>query len=257
MKVLTKTGLIFQHLIQVTCILLLAFSVNAQVKDKSVDEYLEVFNSQTRAAHIRVAKELELSGISDTRLFDLIEKKLLESYSSTAKVDGQYNAWMAKALGFSGQEKYRSTIQKVSSEAGHKSARRHAQKALLNLDKYKQWNPIIADTSKKNTAVSDEVNRCANMLRSNDWELQTIGARRANFAELYLDEYILKIVDEQVKKSYMLDSTDKMFVNSVVHMSKLLAASGNSKYRATVARITEEAPNKKLRKHAKKLLKKY
>lgn len=77
--------------------------------------YVEIFNTMPLVDQTAAAKSLEFSGLSSPIIFDLIEKSLLK-YVHVAKdsnVDVQYVAWLTRALGCSGNEKYVSAIEYV------------------------------------------------------------------------------------------------------------------------------------------------
>lgn len=231
--------------------------VSAQSQAAEINNYKKVFAGSSVVDQQSVCRQLEWAGISDTSLFDLIEKKLLSNYTDPSKERRNYNGWLTKALGYSGQEKYRATLQKVAAEAGHKSVKKHANNALKDLENYKQWNPIISSRVNYNANVSGKHNRYANMIRSGDYQLQTLAAKRISWESLYNDSFLLAELDKAVKASYMKDDSSKAFTGALANMTKVLAASGQEKYRPTIVAVSEKAANARLRKNAAKYLKKY
>ena len=226
-------------------------------RSSEINKYVKIFNGSSVVSQKQACKAFEWAGLSDSRIFDLVEKHLLENYTNVSKERSDYIAWLAKGLAYSGQAKYRATLEKVASEAGHKGVRRHAQKSLAVLEKYQAWNPTIASTKNYNKNVSPELNRFANMLRSRDLGLQTMATKRINYQKLYNNEFILNVLNAEVKHAYPMNEKSKLFVNTVAYMTKMLAASGKSKYRSTVEMVAQDAANAKLRKHANKYLLKY
>ena len=237
--------------------MLMTQSVSAAVDEKIIQRYIKVFSQKSMSAQKTACRELEWAGISDTRVFDVIEQRLLESYTTTDKQKADYSAWLAKALSFSGQDKYKNTLNKVMSEAGHKGIRKHAKNSLNNFNKYKKWNAIISDTAQFDSSESTKINQYANMLRSDDRQLQAVGAKRVNYEQLYTNRYLLNIIQLKVKNDFKLNESGRQFIDAMAFMTKMLAASGISEYRSTVEMVATDAASKKLRKYAKSYLKKY
>ena len=229
----------------------------ASVADDSLDEYIEIFTSGNSQQQTQAAKDLAWAGLSDPELFELIETLLLEKY---LVVENKYavddTAWLTKALSYSGQEKYRATLETVTADSPQKKIRKHAQKSIPRLEKYSRWNPIIADTSNWNAAESDEINRYANMLRSDDLELKRIGAKRVHHTHAYAT-YLLDILDAEILESYREVSKDGLFIDTVAWMCKALSGSRVEAYKPTIVEVSENAGSSKLAKYASKYLKYY
>ena len=236
------------------CVLVLSA---APAASDSLDEYIQIFTDGNSQQQTQAAKDLAWAGLSDPRLFDLIEQSMLEKYLT---VENKYavddTAWLARALSCSGQEKYRATLQKVASDSPQKKIRRHAENSLVQLDNYARWNPIISDTSNRDSSKSDEINRYANMLRSNDLELQRIGAKRVHNTHSY-DTYLLDILDAEIRARYLEVNNDSLFIDTVAWMCKALSGSRVEAYKPTIVEVSKNAGNSKLAKYAKKYLKYY
>ncbi len=121
----------------------LVIMCGASWANTTVDEYIQIFETGTAAQQRTVAKDLPYTGINDPRLFDPMEKRLLGMYlTATSKNDAETAAWLAKGLAYSGLERYRSTLEIVEQMAGSKKVRKHAAKALIDLDRFIVWNPV-------------------------------------------------------------------------------------------------------------------
>ena len=77
------------------CVLVLSA---APVASDSLDEYIQIFTDGNSQQQTQAAKDLAWAGLSDPRLFDLIEQSLLEKYLT---VENKYavddTAWLARA----------------------------------------------------------------------------------------------------------------------------------------------------------------
>jgi hypothetical protein len=240
---------------------LLIFSVfmssAAPAANDGLDEYIEIFTSGNSQQQTQAAKELAWAGLSDPRLFDPIEQLVLDKY---LVVENKYAiddaAWLAKALSYSGQEKYRATLEKVASDSPQKKLRKHAQASIPRLEQYALWNPVISDTSNWDASKSGEINRYANMLRSDDLELKRIGAKRVHNTHAY-DTYLLDILNTEILESYRESSSDKLFVDTVAWLCKALSGSRVEAYKSTIVEVSENAGSSKVAKYAAKYLKYY
>lgn len=76
------------------------------------------------------AKRLVRAKYSDTVVLDVVEKVLLRSYQSA---DDDTMAWLCKALGASGQGKYKTTLSKVAGSATSRKLKRYAEESLGQL----------------------------------------------------------------------------------------------------------------------------
>ncbi len=244
---------------------LLAFGVAGGAGAGDLEQKIAVFSAKdpdrTEAAQwaeqVSAARNLEYLGLSDPALFNIIERNLLDTYMMTDKQAVDYISWMAKSLGYSGQSRYQGTLERVAAEAPNKKVRMHADLALEALPKYAQWNPIITSRSAWRSDKSDAVNRYANMIRSGDLELQRMAAKRMNFERLFDDDWLLELLDKEVRAHAGEDNNDKLFVDSMSWMTKMLAASGFNDYRPTVEWVAEDAASKKLRSNATKYIASY
>lgn len=87
---------------------------------------------------------------------------------------------------------------------------------------------------------------------------QDSGTRRnaaRNIAGLYnQNEALLDAVEEELLKGYNEGTEDKYHVDAIAWMCKALSASGDARYRESLARVADSATNKKIKKYAKKAL---
>jgi len=241
----------------VACLSLTATLAQAASSQKElVDRYVKIFSSEPAHIQQEAAQDLEWLGLSDPRLFDLIEKQMLARYMDTDKVGANYAAWMAKALGFSGNPKYQASLEKVAGGAGHKNTRTHANTALELLAQHKHWNPIIAGNGKAMSGLSIEQTGYVNMLKSNERELQRIAAKRI-YHERIRNQQMLAVLFEETKKAAANPGDGREDADCVAHMLKALAATSDPAYKPLLEDTANNAGDKNLRKWAARYLKSY
>ena len=136
--------------------------------------YISDFTSGTTFEKQLLSEKIMWSGLSSPSLFDLIEQDLIErSKNPNNKKELDNVAWLMKALGSSGQKKYTTTLQNLTSHNNSKIAK-YAKEGLKLIPQHTIWNPIISDTSNANPDKSEVINRYANMIRSDVLELNIL-----------------------------------------------------------------------------------
>lgn len=225
--------------------------------EDELQNYIAAFQGNDIQQQKIIAQSLEWSGFSQPKLFDLIEDKLLSAYSTAndkQRVD--FLSWLSKALAFSGNTKYQSTLRTVAQGAHHKKLRKHAEKSLETLQHYRSWNKHIIDEANWNPRLSTDMNRLRSMIQSDILELKRLAAKRVHYKHIY-DEPLLDLFEQELLANYRTNSNDKVFIDSWAWVCKAMAGSRNLKYQATVVKVANGAGNKRLRKYAAKYLKYY
>lgn len=232
-----------------------AYSVDAPTK--LTQQYMKVFTENAAVQQqIEVLNQLQWAGLSDPRLFDLIEQRLLDLYPVAKGDDAELASWYAKSLGTSGLEKYRSSLEGIVDSKANKKVRKYAGEGLNNIGRYAVWNPIIASTVNARSDKPEQVNAFANMLRSEDWLLRNMAAKRV-YADNVYDDYLLDTLEAALKKEYVIDHTGNLQVKTTAWMARALASSHMPQYRATLEDMAQNAPSSKLRSYARKYLKNF
>lgn len=198
--------------------------------------------------------DLQWSGYQDEGVYDLIADLLKQSYQSGDKQSIEHNSWYAKGLGFSGLKKYEALLEQVASSGVSTKLAKHATKAIENLNKYAEWNPVIAQ-GLGSVASGDglEIKRVQNMLNSSFYELKRTGAKRVYY-RYYADQQLLDKVEKTLLANYQKISNESLQVDALAWMCKVLGKSLDTKYADTLRKVADGSSSSKLIKHAKKEL---
>ena len=190
-------------------------------------------------------------GISDVRVFDLIEQRVLTGAEQGRNDKARKNeiALCIRALGFSGQSKYVETLNRFVTD---RSYSRYAKNALHDLPNYKRWNPVISNREKFNPHYSDDVNRIMNMLLSDDFLLKRIGAKRVYFSNK--DGVLLDALANQIREVYTLEGNDAETSDAIAWMVKALGSARQEKYDALLQEVSAKAGDRKVAKYAERAL---
>jgi len=105
-------------------------------------------------------------------------------------------------------------------------------------------------SSGKATYSSGDV---VNMLKSSSLKDKAAAAKIV--AKLYThDQAILDIVNDELLKGFNSSSDSKDYVETMAWLCNALGASGQAKYASTLEKVSQEAPNRKLKQYAHKNL---
>jgi hypothetical protein len=245
----------------VTAVLLsLVFSIHAGAAsiEEDVQRYAAIFKDD-KSEHSASGESLGWMGLSDTRLFDIIEQRLLQDAAprpqrqdyATHRGDTperQRLAWYIRALGFSGQAKYLPTINKFLENRDYAV---YSRNALKDLPVYQTWNPVISNRASFQPAMSDEANRAANMLRDGDFMLKRLGAKRIFYDGLYPDP-LLDLLAEQLRANY--PKADAANGDALAWMVRALGSSRKEKYKPLIEQVRAESRPSGLQDHARRAL---
>ncbi len=232
------------------------FSLAVSATDIPSEDLEKIFSSQNKSQIKTSVQTLPLSGYTNESAFDAIEAEMLRSLPlASDKESIDYTAWLLKGLAFSGNPKYRETLEQVYQGKHHKKVRKYAKKSLQILEQYQQWNPILASQDSLSSEQSSRNNALKNALLSDLLELKR-QASRYIYNNRVRDEFLLDVLQQELESSRLLKH-EKHAIDTYAWMAKALASSSNPKYQHTIADIAANSSEKKLRKYAKKYLKSY
>lgn len=235
-------------------LLSLTFSVQALAAsiEEDVQRYIAILNGD-KSEHPANVEALGWEGLSDTRLFDVIEQRLLLDYPAPAdnKPEKQRIAWYIRALGFSGQAKYLPTINKF---LAYRDTAVYSKHALVDMPDYQRWNPVISNRASFDPKMTDYDNRIANMLRSSDFMLKRLGAKRI-FYDGRHDDQLLDVLATELRAAY--PKADTANGDAVAWMVRALAVSRKERYKPLVAQVLAESTVPTVQTHARRALDSY
>ncbi|HEX5055470.1 MAG TPA: hypothetical protein VFX02_03130 [Gammaproteobacteria bacterium] len=197
--------------------------------DDEINNYISIFQTGTSEQQIQACQQLEGTGLSDHRLFDVIAANLVEKGAAISSDTVELLAWHAKALGFSGEDKYRETLQKPISGKQYRMLTEYTKEGIALLQRHILWNPIISDRTNFKESESLAANRIANMLGSDDLDLRVLAVKTIRLGNHGGDPYILDRLVEAMLKSYKNISGGKIKSN-VQSMAEIVASSKDPRY---------------------------
>jgi hypothetical protein len=254
MKNLFCQGLLLLGLL---CHGITAFAGFEQEEAAELQRYIEIFQGSSVELQKDVCNELQWKGIIEVRLYDVIEEKLKALLPGNLdREEIETAAWYAKGLGTSGMEKYRPLLLEMLAKRNEKLVR-YAKEGIEKIGQYSRWNPIISEKKNFRDDQPLQVNRYANMLRSEDDELKIVALKRIHYDHVY-DEYLLDILRDELVATHKKMESGTFNADLFNWMVRSLSGSRNRKYFDGLKEIYATLPRGGgLHEHARKMLKGY
>ncbi len=241
--------------ILVKCLLFIALVGTNGVfaQDSRIDKFLQIIESGSYNAKIEMLERLQWSGISDPLLFDVVESHALEGSqkSTLSKTELKVVAYHIRALGYSGNEKYRATLMQISKESASSRIARYAKKALQDLDNFGPWIALINNSSVVVAGKSAEVEMYMRMLNVDNVMVQRLAAR-AIFHEQHDDQDLLNLTADKLKSVYLKEGLDRQAQDTAAWFCKAIGQSAKPEFTDFLTTVSKNTPYKNIRKHAVK-----
>jgi TolB-like protein len=102
---------------------------------KGESRYVKMLRSGNLRSKTDAAKLIVREKVRDTAVLDVVEQELLKGYLASGDDRGAVDAmaWLCKALGASGNGKYRGSLQTVAQKAPHRKLQKYAEQSLGQL----------------------------------------------------------------------------------------------------------------------------
>lgn len=102
---------------------------------KGESRYVKLLRSGNLRSKTDAGKLMVREGVKDTAVLDVVEQELLKGYlaSGDDRAAVEAMSWLCKALGASGNGKYRGTLQTVAQKAPHRKLQKYAEQSLGQL----------------------------------------------------------------------------------------------------------------------------
>lgn len=222
--------------------------------DEQIDYYLDILNDGTYETKIEILPRLQWSGLTAPRLYDEVEKNVFEGYLNLT-LDKKGIGLLShhiRALGYSGNEKYRDTLRFIStSEDKNRKIPDHAKKALSQLSNFNHWNKLIEDSNFSIEGKSVEVTHYMKMLSTEDVIVQRLAAR-GMYHEKQQDPDLLSLAAEKLVAMYQQVGLTDEEQDTAAWLCKAIGQSGQIEYKELLSKVAAKTPYKKIKKYAKK-----
>lgn len=217
------------------------------------EKFLPMLNSASQVERINAAKIITRSGVTDQKVFDVIQEKLIAgSRQDTINSDHiDEMSWFCKALASSGNYDYAEILEEIASTTSSSKLRKYAKQSIGLIAEYHADRELINSSESVVEGLSPEEARAMNMLKSGKLKLQKTAAKLLTRREITAPS-LYAVVNEELKEGYKRQNADKEFIDTMSWYCKALGASGNKEYQATLQEVVESAQSEKLKKYARK-----
>ncbi len=240
--------------------LLLVSQLSVAAQFKGAEYFINIVQNETPGATRIELQKLGWFGISDTKLYDVIEQKLLEENSyAIGNIRNPWGAaansvksvsWLVRALAYSGNNKYLKTLNMiVESQSTSPLMKKNAKKAIKQLPNYQRYNKFISNDSYNNDALTQEENNFIKMLRSDDTFLVDVVARRVFYRRHY-NPVLMEELAATIKRNYKKDPDDRIFTSTMRWAVKALGYSRDEKYLPLLDEVEQSASRRAVRGEA-------
>jgi hypothetical protein len=230
---------------------------NAHANKAFVDSYYENLQGGSLALQIKTCKKIyDYSGITDKRIFDLLESKLLTlaGQDKFSREEAEAASWYAKTLASSGDTRYKQSLETVSETVKNRKIRKTALKSIAEINKFKRWNAVINQNEFEMDGRSSTLALWMRMIASDQPDMGIYALEKANtFADydinfsIMLEEKLLAAIPLKNLNEEKIDFYSKA-------MEYLMSHPEFGKYTSLVNDVAEQGKNKKLVKAAHRAL---
>ncbi len=236
-----------------TGISLLAMSSMANAyssDDEQIDEVLAIVSSGSQQRKEQVMERLQWSTLSDARLYDVFEQDLLASYEelSFEKDKIRTLAYKLRALGYSGNEKYISTLDLIIKQSKNNKLKRYARKAKADFPNFLAVQNSLMNVSYTNAELPSEVVNYIRLLKTNNSFAQRQAAKAA-FHEYQKHPELLEEMAKLLRNTFLKEDLDKQSQDMAAWLCKALIRAGG--YDDLMKQVSEKTPYNKIKKYAK------
>ena len=243
------------------CLIIIFLNIPAQASSAQaaeVDKYIKMLESASLKTRIDAAKYITRSGITDPKLYNIINEKLLNEYNSKGLNSDHIDemSWMCKALAASGSLNYAPTLEKIIQTSDSVKLKKYAKQSLSLLSEHSERNKLMSDTTNFDSSLSPEINKYIQMLQSDNITLKR-DAAKSIYRNHFSEKKLFDVLSDELLKGYKLTSSkDRNYVDTMAWMCKALASSGMVEYKQTLTQIIENSSSMKLQKYAKQSIEK-
>lgn len=233
-------------------------SASAAHANKAFAEaYYENFRDGSLTLQTKTCEKIsDYSGITDERIFDLIEDKLVK-ISAQEKISGEEKkaaVCFARALATSGNTKYRQSLVSIGKNSSHRAVRKAAEEAEPQIEKFQRWNRVINSNDHEMQGRSDHLALWMRLIDSNQADMGIYALEQAETFNNH-DINMLVLLEEKLQDAVSQSSfSDEQLDFYAKTMNFLMAHPEFGKYTSLINEVAEKAKNKKLAKLARRAL---
>jgi len=218
--------------------------------DEQIAHILNVVETGKQQQKEQILERLQWSTLSDPKLFDTFEKDLLKHYQEKYLAGDLADllAYEVRAIGYSGNAKYKPTLALLAKESENSSLKRYAKKAQNDLPTFIAVQNALEKVSVDKPNMASELVNYMKLLETDDSYSQRLAAR-AIYHEQQNNPELIKLVATKLKNVYMKSALDGLGQDSAAWLCKVLKQQGG--YDTLLNEVAENTPHRKIKRYAK------
>ena len=215
-----------------------------------VEYFIKYFSDKSQVVSKEVYGQLEFSGITDTRLFDIVEQRFIEESKAKSAAAIDHLAWLSKALAYSGQSKYLDTLKTALKSTNNVKLKKYLEESIERSPLFSVWNVDISRDTANLRGEDLYRKRVLNMLRSSDSFLVMFGAKRVWFHHPTDSEFV-RVASERLMETYNRPNPTVRDVDAIGWLCNVLGKASNPEYKPLLEKIIKESKNSRIVHYAK------
>ncbi len=227
-------------------------------EDERIDDYLNTLATAGVETKVTMLNRMQWAGMTSPRFYDQVEKELLAVYlnRNLSRMQSKLASYQLRALGYSGNEKYRETLTTIKNEALANKLKTHAKRALRDLGDFGAWNRAVANSSLVVEGKSAEVTTYMKMLNEDDVLVQRLAAR-AMFHEKQRDADLLSLAADKLTTLSTQSRLNSAEQDTAAWLCKAIGQSGQTVYIDLLRQVIADTSYGKIKRHASKFTSQY
>jgi hypothetical protein len=224
-----------------------------------IDLFMEEITSSDHNKVTQTANKISASGLGDRRLFDVIEKVLLDYHKkqmSESEDESLVPPMIAliRAMASSGDFRYTPTLQRILDESKSRATRNRSKHVITKISWYSQRNRVMQDMKNHRPERSLQSTRFINLLTHHDLIFRRYAAEEINRLG-GADEAVLELMAADLQQGVHEDK-GKLHIDVMAWYCRTLGKVAKLEYQDLIDKLIEDkSVHKKVRRHCKKALK--
>jgi len=226
--------------------------------DERIDDYLNTLATAGVDTKVTMLNRMQWAGITSPRFYDEVEKQLLEVYlnRNLSHMQIKLASYQIRSLGYSGNEKYRATLDTIKKDAFAGKFKAHATRALRDIGNFAAWNRAVANSSFEVKGKSAEVTTYMKMLNDDDVLVQRLAARAMSH-EKQRDADLLALAADKLTLLTKQPSLNSDEQDTAAWLCKAVGQSGETVYIDLLRQVIAHTSYGKIKRHASKFTSQY
>lgn len=235
----------------ITMMLLSQASMAFTSNEEQIDYVLEVMQNGPQTKRLKVLERLQWSTLSEARLYDTFEQNILAHYKkhNIDKAEKELLRYQIRALAYSGNPKYKPTLETVKKDADNRSLSSTARRALKDYPNFLAVQNALSGIQAEESSLPSEVSNYLKLLKTDNSYAQRLAAR-ALFHEGHMQAEVVEFLANSLKNDYQTKGLTTLKQDALAWYCKVLKNAGG--YDALLEEVEANTPYNKIRKHAAK-----